>query len=183
MKNLNSDQLRKLLAKHTRKMNWLAEQNDLIVELLAERGLKAIEKTADEDLVCSADKMVIFNAAGAEVFNTDWPNPLVNPDQHEAHRRMAEWVDTFQEVKEDRVPLTAEELKAGGWRCSDISEECRLTFYEKGLGARSTGWSTDTGYRYCYLSGSVIVRSSMQPSESPLKQIHRIGGDFYWGAP
>ena len=43
MQNINSDQLRKRLAKHTRKMNWLAKQNDLIVELLAQRGLKAIE--------------------------------------------------------------------------------------------------------------------------------------------
>ena len=183
LNNLSSDDLRRQLDENNAAMNTLAEDNQKIVELLAERGLKAIEKTAGEDLVCSADKMIIFNAAGAEVFNTDWPNPLVNPDQYEAHRRMARWLDTFQGVKEDRVPLTAEELKAGGWRCSDISEECRLTFYEKGLGARSTGWSTDTGYRYCYLSGSVIVRSSMQPSESSLKQIRRIGGDFYWGAP
>ena len=87
----------------------------------------------------------------------------------------------MQIVGEAMLPLTAEELKAGGWRCSDISEACRLTFYEKGIGARSIGWSTDAGYKYCYLSGSIIVRSSMQPGESSLKQIHRIGNEFYWG--
>lgn len=85
------------------------------------------------------------------------------------------------QVFDEAKPLmTTEELKAGGWWCEDVSEECRLAFYEKGLGARSIGWSTDAGYKYCYLSGSVIVRSSIQQYESLLKQIRRIGNDFYW---
>ena len=186
MQNINSDQLRKRLAKHTRKMNWLAEQNDLIVELLAQRGLKAIEKTADEDLVFSADKMILTNAGGAEVFNTDWPNPLIHPDQYEAHSRMAEWLDTFQEAKEDRVPLTAKELKAGGWWCDDVSEECRSVFASKGVYARNDDWSNKEGsqYKCCYLSWGVVVRSYLRMEGlKQLKQIHRIGSEFYWGAP
>ena len=79
MNNINSDQLRRQLDENNLAMNTLADDNQRIVELLAQRGLKAIEKTADEDLVFSADKMIFFNAAGAEVFNTDWPNPLANP--------------------------------------------------------------------------------------------------------
>lgn len=188
MKNLNSDQLRKLLEKHTRKMNWLAEQNDLIVELLAERGLKAIEKTAGEDLVCSADKMVIFNAAGAEVFNTDWPNPLIDPDQYEAHSRMAEWVSKFQKVREDRMPLTTEELNAGGWWCDDTSEYCRLALSRKGIAIKSQSW--DGRYSFCFMDNDHAYRGRVYrglPGEKSRvtcakKQIRRIGNNFYWGA-
>lgn len=48
MQSLNSDQLRKLLKKHTRKMNWLAEQNDLIVATLKQRGLQAVDPAGDD---------------------------------------------------------------------------------------------------------------------------------------
>lgn len=146
MNGLDSDELRRQLSENNAAMNALAEDNQKIVELLAERGLQAID-AASNDVAIHACIMQLGK------------------------------------LRSEPKPLAADELKAGGWRCSDISEECRLTFYEKGLGARSTGWSTDSGHRYCYLSGSVIVRSSMQPSESSLKQIRRIGGDFYWGAP
>lgn len=183
MQNINSDQLRRQLDENNAAMNTLADNNQKIVELLAQRGLKAIEKTAGEDLVCCADRMIIHNAGGAEVFNTDWPNPLVNPDQYEARRRMAEWVSEFTKVREDRMPLTTEELKNGGWWCDDVSEECRLAFVDNGLDTRSAdwSWSGEDEYKYCYLSGIVITRTRTQVHEK--KQIHRIGNHFYWGAP
>lgn len=146
LNNLSSDDLRRQLDENNAAMNTLAEDNQKIVELLAERGLQAID-AASNDVAIHACIMQL------------------------------------DKLRSEPKPLTADELKAGGWWCADTSEECRLTFYEKGLGARSTGWSTYTGYRYCYLSGSVIMRSSIRPSKSSLKQIHRIGGDFYWGAP
>ncbi len=183
MQNLNSDDLRRKLDENNESMNTLADDNQRIVELLAQRGLKAIEKTADEDLVFSADKMILFNADGAEVFNTDWPNPLVNPDQYEAHRRMAEWVSKFQKVREDRVPLTADELKAGGWWCADVSGECAAAFESKSINAyNSEAWGTARpGWAGCLFSGGEVARTmSIEGGE---KQIHRIGNEFYWGAP
>lgn len=43
MQNLNSDQLRRQLGENNAAMNTLTEVNQKIVELLAQRGLKAIE--------------------------------------------------------------------------------------------------------------------------------------------
>lgn len=43
MQNLNSDQLRRQLGENNAAMNTLTEDNQKIVELLAQRGLKAIE--------------------------------------------------------------------------------------------------------------------------------------------
>ena len=65
MQNLNSDQLRRQLDENNAAMNILTDDNQKIVELLAERGLKAIKKTADEELVFVADKMILSNTDGA----------------------------------------------------------------------------------------------------------------------
>ena len=157
MQNINSDQLRKRLAKHTRKMNWLAEQYDLIVELLAQRGLKAIEP--DNNDVAIHPCVMQLDKLGEALFRTQ-----------------------FEPKRREEMPLTSDELKAGGWLCADISEECRLVFAEKGLDTRSAKWSSEDEYKYCYLSGTVIVRSPMWHYASSLKQIRRIGNNFYWGA-
>lgn len=191
MQNLNSDQLRKLLAKHTRKMNWLSEQNDLIVELLAERGLKAIEKTDDKERVFFADKMVLANAAGDEVFNTDWPNPFVNPDQYEAHCRMADWLSVFSEDRKYGIPLSAEELKAGGWYLKEVTQSSWDALELYGFESYSGFACKDIGLRFCGApwagfalnpSGNV-ARFAHKKDLSGLKQIHRRGNRFYWGAP
>ena len=240
MQNINSDQLRKRLAKHTRKMNWLAEQNDLIVATLKQRGLQAVEKTADEDLVFSADKMILTNADGTEVFNTDWPNPLANPglranskakspfsEEHSkaVHRPMpeelsvmfssffkgfghvrvgntggevlidTEWPNPF--VSPDlpspvinpesnrKIALTADELKAGGWWCADVSEECRLALIVNGASVTSYRWIGSENVQCAYKpdSESNVLRAHQPVDLDILKQIHRIGNNFYWGAP
>ena len=82
--------------------------------------------------------------------------------------------------KGEPEPLTAEELKAGGWWCADVSEECRLAFNEKGLDARHDDWLSDESYNYCYLSGNTIARSVIYTHTESLKLIRRIGNDFYW---
>ena len=47
MQNLNSDQLRRQLDENNAAMNTLTEDNQKIVELLAQRGLKAINSSSD----------------------------------------------------------------------------------------------------------------------------------------
>ena len=83
-------------------------------------------------------------------------------------------------VADEAKPLTIEELKAGGWWCSDVSEECRLEFVKKGIETRSPDWSIEVGHTHCCLPGSIIRRSTEQVFSSALKQIHRIGNEFYW---
>jgi hypothetical protein len=48
LNNLNSDQLRQRLSNNTLNMNLLTAENDAIVKILAERGLKAVEQAAKE---------------------------------------------------------------------------------------------------------------------------------------
>ena len=85
------------------------------------------------------------------------------------------------------APLTTDELKAGGWRCGDISEDCRLALIDNGLNSLSDDWSNRGGVKniclYCCLKESLVVRTSSEYHVTPLKQIHRIGNNFYWGAP
>lgn len=79
-------------------------------------------------------------------------------------------------------PLTPDELMDGGWRCEDISEECRRAFVEKGIPVLSDDWSGE-GFEYCFLEESEIVRSTAHLalwSSMAIKQIHRIGNEFYW---
>lgn len=79
---------------------------------------------------------------------------------------------------ESAKPLTADELKAGWWWCDDISEVCRLAFVEKGVATRFADWSFEGENKYCYLSGIVVARTGSLLNG--LKQIHRIGNEFYW---
>ena len=107
---------------------------------------------------------------------------LLEIKRNELQQRLTEssWAEPV--THDQDKPLTVEELKVGGWWCEDVSEECRLVFAEKGIGARSIAWSAETGGKYCYMSGSLVVRSYIEPYESTLKlkQIHRIGNEFYW---
>lgn len=64
-------------------------------------------------------------------------------------------------IADEAKPLTAEELKAGWWWCTDVSEECCSVLLAKGV------------------SEAVVFRSYLRMEG--LKQIHRIGNEFYWG--
>ncbi len=83
------------------------------------------------------------------------------------------------QIADEAKPMTAEELKAGGWWCADVSEECRLVFVEKGLEPWSKPWLGKTEFSRCYLAGTIVLRSTSVMAG--LKQIHRIGSEFYWG--
>ena len=81
------------------------------------------------------------------------------------------------------TPLTTDELLTGGWWCADVSEECANTFKSKYLRVfNSSEWGDDSEWGGCLLDDDGHVTRGFTDSEYR-KQIHRIGGDFYWGAP
>lgn len=150
LNNLNSDQLRKRLAKHTRKMNWLAEQNDLIVATLKQRGLQAVDPAGDDISI----------------------HPCIMQ---------------LDKLQSEPKPLTADELKADGWWCDDVSEECANAFKSKRLRVfNSSEWGDGSEWGICSLdSDGDVTRGffDFRIRSSRFKQIHRIGNNFYWGAP
>ena len=83
------------------------------------------------------------------------------------------------QITDEAKPLTAEELKAGGW-CVDSSEECLKALIEKGLVERDTDWMFGGGYKYCNMGGSIVVMRTMQAHNAALKRIHLVGNEFYW---
>lgn len=83
----------------------------------------------------------------------------------------------------EEVPLTSDELKAGGWWCGDVSEECRLDLAGAGVKSMADNWNDNAGARCAYKRyyGSYVDRSRMAVESDTLKQIHRVGNEFYWG--
>lgn len=98
------------------------------------------------------------------------------------------WVDDQSPYKSGPIigraePLTTEELKAGGWWCSDVSKDCAEAFKSKGLRAfHSSEWGSNVTWDGCTMDvcGSGVIRRFFGCSEGN-KQIHRIGIEFYWG--
>lgn len=83
------------------------------------------------------------------------------------------------------VPLTAKELKAGGWWCADTSSSAEVAFSLSGLAAHAPGWDGKK-YYFCFMYRGFVGRDLMTqlPEKTlNLKQIHRRGNGFYWGAP
>ena len=167
MQNLNSDQLRKLLAKHTRKMNWLAEQNDLIVGLLAGRGLQAVSTPvidAKKDDVLCKTTFESLRKLGEQLVSSGLVSVKVSSIEEKA--------------------LTADELIAAEWWCRELSIDCAEAMISLGFSVdHPSGWDQNFPYECCFSLGfsDRVCRDSSPPSSS--KQIHRIGNNFYWGAP
>ena len=84
------------------------------------------------------------------------------------------------QIANEAKPLTADELSVGDWWCADVSEECRLALVDKGVYVVSPCWSEDKRAKYAYKSGYglSVIRTSLRMEG--LKQIHRIGNEFYW---
>ena len=85
------------------------------------------------------------------------------------------------------APLTTDELKAGGWWCGDVSEECQRALSNRKLEFQAPRW--DGKYHFCFMrsgrgSGRVYRGLSHELARVACddKQIHRIGNHFYWGA-
>lgn len=86
------------------------------------------------------------------------------------------------QIADEAKPLTDDELKAGGWWCADTSEDALKAFLS--LGFKTEGdipW--DGSYYACFIyedGGNLIDRGYESHTEG-LKQIKRIGTEFYWG--
>lgn len=89
------------------------------------------------------------------------------------------------------VPLTAKELKAGGWYLKEVTQSSWDALELYGFESYSDFACKDIGLRFCGApwagfalnpSGNV-ARFSHKKDLSGLKQIHRRGNRFYWGAP
>lgn len=148
MQNLNSDELRRQLDENNAAMNTLAEDNQKIVELLAERGLQAID---------SASNDVAIHAC----------------------------IMQLGKLRSEPKPLTADELKAGGWWCADTSDDALKAFILYGLAEYGDDMPWDGSFDGCFIfkSGTNLLDRGYKHHTSALKQIHRIGNNFYWGAP
>ena len=87
------------------------------------------------------------------------------------------------QIDDEAKPLTTDELMAGGWWCSDVSEECRLIFADSGVGVTSSRWNENANVQCAYKSNSEsnVLRAYVAVNLDDLKQIHRIGNDFFWG--
>ena len=148
MQNLSSDDLRRKLDENNAAMNTLADDNQRIVELLARRGLRAVDPAGDDISI----------------------HPCIMQ---------------LDKLQSEPKPLTADELKAGGWWCEDVSEECRLALVGNGVDVVGDYWSEHVyAHARCWLdTDSCKVHAHLALDLDALKQIHRIGTNFYWGAP
>lgn len=87
-----------------------------------------------------------------------------------------------EQIADQDKPLTTEELLAGGWWCGDTSEACRLAFVANGVQTEAENWN-DSALVHCAYklqSDFHVYRAHMAIDVSTLKQIYRIGGNFYW---
>ncbi|MDM1697136.1 hypothetical protein HX099_10775 [Thiopseudomonas alkaliphila] len=142
MQNLNSDKLRRQLDENNAAMNKLAEDNQKIVELLASRGLQAINYSSD----------------------------------------LAE-IRLLLERRAD-VPLTTGEVKAGGWWCAEAGKEVEQELARRNVIIISKKWRQKTHIYGCMSVHPRIASQFVEPEwAARLRQIHRIGSEFYWGAP
>ena len=141
-------------------MNALSDDNQKIVELVAQRGLKAIEP--DNNDVAIHPFVVQMDKLGEALFRTQ-----------------------FEPKRSEEIALTADELMGGGWWCADVRKECADAFKSKHLRVfNSSEWGDGSEWGRCSLdSDGDVTRGPFDFRSSMFKQIHHIGGEFYWGAP
>lgn len=118
---------------------------------------------------------------------------LLEIKRNELHQRLVErsWAKPVTHDQEpikrgqlaDRAePLAAEELKAGGWWLAETGDGALKAFLS--LGFKTEGdipW--DGSYYACFIfeSGSDLIDRGNEQHTFGLKQIHRVGNEFYWG--
>lgn len=86
------------------------------------------------------------------------------------------------QIADEAKPLTADELKAGGWWCGDTSEDALKAFILYGLETDDdTPWDGSFYGCFLYVNGRNLLDRGLKHHTDGLKQIHRIGNEFYWG--
>lgn len=106
---------------------------------------------------------------------------LLEMKRNELQKRLTErsWSDpvTHDEAK----PLTTADLLLGGWWCADTSNDALEAFLS--LGLKTEGDVPWNGSFYgCFLHelGSNLLDRGFRHHTDDLKQIERIGNEFYW---
>lgn len=122
---------------------------------------------------------------------------LLEIKRNEIQQRLAEcsWFETVThdqapyksvkldgQVADEAKPLTADELKAGGWWCADVSEECLLALIDNSDDVVTHHWYDNVVAQCAYKSDSEsnVLRAHLPVDLDILKQIHRISNEFYW---
>ena len=88
------------------------------------------------------------------------------------------------QIADDAKLLTVDELIAGVWWCADTSEECRLAFVSMGVSVAMRSWENSpaiVNYAYKLFDSRDVILAFLAIDLRNLKQIHRIGNEFYWG--
>jgi hypothetical protein len=85
-------------------------------------------------------------------------------------------------LDDEPKPLTTKDLMKGGWWMSSATEEDQQVFMIKGLPIEDIKWG-GRNYKSCsLLAGKVAAWFGLNSNKEP-NEIHRIGTDFFWGAP
>lgn len=87
-----------------------------------------------------------------------------------------------EQISNEAKPLTTEELKAGGWWCAEVTEECAKVFTVKGLRVfKPSRWNDEAIVFYKMdIDKNIVVKHFSVGVTRVSKQIHRIGIEFYW---
>ena len=85
------------------------------------------------------------------------------------------------QITDEAKPLTAEELLAGGWWYADTSEDALKAFILYGL-ETDDDLPWDGSFYGCFLYeiGNNLLNRGLEHHTIGLKQIRRIGNEFYW---
>lgn len=82
------------------------------------------------------------------------------------------------------VPLTTDELKAGGWWCAEAGKEVEQELARRNVIIISKKWRQKSHIYGCMSVHPRIASQFVEPEwAAKLRQIHRFGDTFYWGAP
>lgn len=80
--------------------------------------------------------------------------------------------------------LTKDDLLRGGWWCAEAGKEMERELASHGMIIISKKWRQRKYTLGCMSRHPKIAVQFVEPEfAAALKQIHRIGSEFYWGAP
>lgn len=155
MKTLNSDQLRERIHKNTLKMDRLTKKQESI-----SRKLESLTQLNDA---------IVFLLKGRGL---------------QAVSYLAELDDELADAVNGTPPLTTDELKAGGWWCAEAGKEVEQELARRKVIIISKKWRQKSHIYGCMSIHPRIAVQFVEPEwTAMLRQIHRIGDTFHWGAP
>lgn len=180
MNSLNSDELRQLMRGNILKMNALTAENDAIVDMLKHRGLKAVD---GPEIGPDMDFLGSF-LRGLEVLSTKLAkDQAAIPEPHEVDHSSPEFRVQFEPKRREEIPLTIDELSAGEWWTKDLSDESYSAFAAAGIVPHDDRETWADGYYDCFsmdYEGFLVLWKESARPERAVKEIHRIGSNFYW---